>query len=508
MPRGIITERTAPFFAKPVQMEWDRSAFGDGVPRLRLKNQILQAVGKPNANKRRYGRSVWENNFKADSPFMRRLAERRVIGQLEHPASGTSDLSKGSHLIEAVHIEAVGPGHKSGVEPGDYVVGDILVFRTHEGLTLEEFLRCGCAVGCSSRGDGETMPGGDGCEDVKDDFQLTTWDYVTDQSVMAALHRLREQAGEIPAAGGIEIAGEPPTPEERSLPPGGNGVDPETVTAAEALVRELEDVINTGKAAGPLADLLSRVMTILDRLGADNSPNGSKLRGGLLALGKVVAGKVSDLVGGGKKEPEEDKAAKTHKEKEAAEAEPTKESKQPPAPKLVEAKAPEPSSKARAYSVGDGHKSETRRSAMAGTATGAEVAVHLAERVAALKAENDELKARAGGKRYDTLKRVAEDFRTDAVKWQRRARLAEAKYAESLRLLRALRARLMEDEAPAPTETPEPAPVADPKPAPKPIKEAVDPKEAPKEGPKTVVEEVKPARVPTLMEAMSSLEGK
>jgi len=129
---------------------------------------------------------------------------------------------------------------------------------------------------------------------------------------------------------------------------------------------------------------------------------------------------------------------------------------------------------------------------MAGTAVaGTEVAVHLAERVAALTKENAGLKADGGkGKRYDALKRVAEDFRIKSVKAERKAALAEAKYAEALRLLRELRSRMKEaapvventEDAPETVEVVETTVEATPE---------VEP----------VVEAAPVKKVPTLMEA-------
>ena len=502
MPRGVLTERTAPLFAKPALMEWDRTAFkdmGDSRPRLRLRGQILQAVDKPNANHRKYGRRVWENNFKTTSAFMRRLGERRVIGQLEHPSSGTSDLSLGSHVIEAVRIETVAEGNPHGVDPGEYVVGDVLIMLTPQGLILEEYFKCGCAVGCSSRGEGETIPGGDGIEEVKDDFQLTTWDYVTDQSVKEALHKLREAAGEVPAGGAVDIAGEPPIDGERSLPPmgGGGASDPETITGAEALVREMEEMLSDEADSKELSNLISRVLTTLNTMGTDTSPEGSTLRGQLLALGKVVAQKLSVKTGGGKKDASEDEGARAHEENEKEEKAAAKSAaeavKPVEAPKPVVAEqAPKTPVAAQPYTTLGTSRTERRSKSMAGTAVaGTEVAVHLAERVAALTKENAGLKADGGkGKRYDALKRVAEDFRIKSVKAERKAALAEAKYAEALRLLRELRSRMKEaapvventEDAPETVEVVETTVEATPE---------VEP----------VVEAAPVKKVPTLMEA-------
>lgn len=503
MPRGVLTERTAPLFAKPALMEWDRTAFkdkGDSRPRLRLRGQILQAVDKPNANHRKYGRRVWENNFRNDSSFMRRLGERRVIGQLEHPSSGTSDLSQGSHVIESVRIETIKEGNPHGVEPGEYVVGDVLVMLTPQGLILEEYFKCGCCVGCSSRGEGETLAGGDGIEEVKDDFQLTTWDYVTDQSVKEALHKLREAAGDVPAGGAVDIAGEPPIAGERSLPPmgGGGASDPEIIAGAEALVREMEDSLANDVDNKELSNIVSRVLTMLNTMGTDVSPEGSTLRGQLLALGKVVAQKLSVNVGGSKKAASEDEGAKAHEENEKEEkAAAPKEAVKPVAvPKtVVEVQAPKMPVAARPYTTLGTSRTERRSKLMSGTVAGTEVAVHLAERVAALTKEVKELKADSSkGTRYDALKRVAEDFRVGKVKAERKATLAEAKYAEALRMLRELRTR-MKGAAPVVEDAPDET---------KPV-EAVETKvEEPKTETTPVVEskvEAAPAaRVPTLME--------
>ncbi len=125
-----------------------------------------------NANKRVYtmervGKKVLDPN----GDVQKRIAERAMIGHLEHPSDGTTDLNKGAILITKVWAENDGT-----------VKGRAMVYNTPEGQRIQEYVTTGTKIGISSRGTGTVDQNGFVCED----FALETWDMVYNPSTAGA----------------------------------------------------------------------------------------------------------------------------------------------------------------------------------------------------------------------------------------------------------------------------------------------------------------------------------
>ena len=121
---------------------------------------------RPTANKRLYGPSIWENNIKRlkDS-----IANKRVLGEMDHPENGRTSLQRASHVITDLRLE------------GDIVTGEAEILDTAKGRDLKAIFAAGVPVGISSRGYGSTKPNqAKGYEEVQEDYKLVTFDFVVE----------------------------------------------------------------------------------------------------------------------------------------------------------------------------------------------------------------------------------------------------------------------------------------------------------------------------------------
>lgn len=121
--------------------------------------------GVATENKRVYPGEVWENEIKR---LNKALGERRVYGELDHPADGRTQLTRVSHLITHLRIE------------GGIVIGEAEIVDSERGKTLKALLNAGCKVGVSSRGYGSTVENEQGESVVQEDYRLATFDFVAE----------------------------------------------------------------------------------------------------------------------------------------------------------------------------------------------------------------------------------------------------------------------------------------------------------------------------------------
>src|SRR5687768_11210855 len=105
------------------------------------------------ANKRFYKTTLWERESGRLGPA---IAERKVFGELDHPADGRTSLSRCSHLITKLSVE-------DGV-----VIGEAEILDTQRGRDLQALLKSGAKVGVSSRGYGSTVTNDKGEEVVQE----------------------------------------------------------------------------------------------------------------------------------------------------------------------------------------------------------------------------------------------------------------------------------------------------------------------------------------------------
>lgn len=126
-----------------------------------------------NANKRVYSRSIWEKLIaNKDSYVQEAISERRMVGHLEHPKDGRTDLNEAAILVTEATLR------KDGV-----VWGKFELLETPKGLILQELTRKGVKWGVSSRGTGTV---GDDGNVSEDDYHLKTWDAVASPSTPGA----------------------------------------------------------------------------------------------------------------------------------------------------------------------------------------------------------------------------------------------------------------------------------------------------------------------------------
>ena len=107
------------------------------------------------------------------------IKERRALGELDHPESSVVNLQNVSHNVLEVWWK------------GDEVMGKVEVLGTPAGNILKELLRSGIKLGISSRGLGsvEELREDPGSVQVKDDFELICWDFVSNPSTHGAFMR-------------------------------------------------------------------------------------------------------------------------------------------------------------------------------------------------------------------------------------------------------------------------------------------------------------------------------
>lgn len=107
------------------------------------------------------------------------VAEKRALGELDHPDDSVVNLRNASHLVTDIWME-----DKS-------VMGKIKVLDTPSGQTLRALVDGGCQMGISSRGLGSVSEG-NGSVTVNEDFQLICFDMVSEPSTPGAYMNLRE----------------------------------------------------------------------------------------------------------------------------------------------------------------------------------------------------------------------------------------------------------------------------------------------------------------------------
>jgi hypothetical protein len=139
-----------------------------------LVKGVLQRAGAENQNGRVYPRNILDREVKK---YQQLIQERRALGELDHPESTVINLKNVSHNIKEVHWE------------GDDVVGTVEILPTPSGNILKELIRAGILLGISSRGMGSTEPLSGNRVQVKEDFELLCWDFVSNPSTHGAFMR-------------------------------------------------------------------------------------------------------------------------------------------------------------------------------------------------------------------------------------------------------------------------------------------------------------------------------
>ena len=140
-----------------------------------IVNGVLQRAESKNQNGRVYPKETLMREAKKYSESF--IAEKRALGELDHPDSSVVNLNNVSHNVLGMQWT------------GDDLVGTVEVLGTPSGNILKELFKAGIRLGISSRGMGsvkEVFSEGDGTLQVQPDFELIAFDFVSNPSTHGA----------------------------------------------------------------------------------------------------------------------------------------------------------------------------------------------------------------------------------------------------------------------------------------------------------------------------------
>lgn len=133
---------------------------------------IAQRSDSFNQNQRKYPFEVLKRaSDKYKQVF---IAERRAMGELDHPDSEVVNLGNVSHNMLDLWWE------------GNNLMCRLEILGTPSGNIAKELLKSGLNVGLSSRGMGSVRSLGEGKVEVEDDFDIVCWDLVSNPSTQGA----------------------------------------------------------------------------------------------------------------------------------------------------------------------------------------------------------------------------------------------------------------------------------------------------------------------------------
>jgi hypothetical protein len=155
---------------KPLPQQLQESRFNPS------KNLIvsgkMQEANKANANRRIYSKEILAREV--DKYLKGPIAEKRALGELDHPESSVINLKNVSHNISRVWWD------------GDDLYGEFEILPTPSGNILKELFLNNINVGVSSRALGSVSPLGEGLVQVEEDLELICWDFVSTPSTYGA----------------------------------------------------------------------------------------------------------------------------------------------------------------------------------------------------------------------------------------------------------------------------------------------------------------------------------
>ena len=177
-----------------IPFEISREAINESISqndgRLIVKG-VLQRAEAKNQNGRVYPRDTLMRE--AENYSKVQIAERRALGELDHPDSSVVNLNNASHNVLEMHWK------------GDDLLGTVEVLGTPAGNILKELFKSGIKLGISSRGLGSVKEihedEGDTVE-VQPDFELIAFDFVSNPSLpLKAVAPIGISTVVIPASG-------------------------------------------------------------------------------------------------------------------------------------------------------------------------------------------------------------------------------------------------------------------------------------------------------------------
>jgi hypothetical protein len=177
MSKQLLVEYTS-FEVTPNQITESLSK-NDG--RL-IVNGVLQRAESKNQNGRVYPKETLMREAKKYANEF--IAEKRALGELDHPESSVVNLNNVSHNVVDMEWK------------GNDLIGTVEVLGTPAGNILKELFKSGIRLGISSRGMGsvkEVVSEGDNTLEVQPDFELIAFDFVSNPSTHGAfLSPIRE----------------------------------------------------------------------------------------------------------------------------------------------------------------------------------------------------------------------------------------------------------------------------------------------------------------------------
>ena len=170
MSKQLLVEYTT-FEVTPQQINESLNKNGGRL----IVNGVLQRAESKNQNGRVYPKETLMREAKKYAETF--IAEKRALGELDHPDSSVVNLNNVSHNVLDMNWK------------GDDLVGTVEVLGTPSGNILKELFKSGIRLGISSRGMGsvkEVFSEGDGTLEVQPDFELIAFDFVSNPSTHGA----------------------------------------------------------------------------------------------------------------------------------------------------------------------------------------------------------------------------------------------------------------------------------------------------------------------------------
>ena len=157
----------------------------EGSGKLKIQG-IFQKAETKNENGRVYPRTILEREINRIQPI---LKERKMLGELGHPASAEINLDRVSILVTEAKME------------GNDVLGKAEIMTgTPYGAILESLIKHNVTLGISSRGKGSTVYR-NGVDEVDESYSLLTWDTVSRPSTPGAYPTALVESSELKKEG-------------------------------------------------------------------------------------------------------------------------------------------------------------------------------------------------------------------------------------------------------------------------------------------------------------------
>jgi hypothetical protein len=182
--KQLLVEKPHLFVPKPILLLEGKKPIGGNM----FVEGLLGTAEKINGNGRYYAKELWERETKK---FQRGIDEgsTETCGELDHPDSQIINLKNISHAIRKIWWE------------GDKIMGVLEIFcdpgelGTSSGRIFGALIKNGLKVGVSSRGLGSLDESTEPAE-VQDDFDLLTWDAVSNPSNKGSWMNVKNQLNE------------------------------------------------------------------------------------------------------------------------------------------------------------------------------------------------------------------------------------------------------------------------------------------------------------------------